>query len=239
MRTVLITGGSRGIGAACVRAFAQAGWRVAFLYRASEAQAEALVAETGALAFRADVSISAEVNAACRKAETLMGRIDALVNNAGVSLTRLIQDTTDEEWRRVLDVNLTGAFYVTRAVLPGMIARKRGRIVNVSSIWGQVGGSMETAYSAAKAGLLGLTKALAQEAGPSGITVNAVAPGATRTDMLAGYDEATLRGIAEEAPLGRLCEPDEVARVALWLCGEDAAMMTGQVIGLSGGRVIV
>ena len=239
MRTVLITGGSRGIGAACVRAFAQAGWRVAFLYRKSQTEAEAIAEATGALAMQADVCSSAQVDGAVARVLADFRHIDALINNAGQSLTRQIQDTTDEEWRRMLDENLTSAFYTTRAVLPGMISRREGRIVNVSSIWGLVGGSMEVAYSAAKAGLLGFTKALAQEVGPSGITVNAVAPGATRTDMLNEYSDETLRAIERETPLGRLCEPAEIARTILWLCGEDAAMLTGQVLSPNGGRVII
>ena len=239
MRTVLITGGSRGIGAACVRAFVQAGWRVAFLYRQSQAEAEALVMATGALAVQADVCNSSQVDSAVARVLADFRHIDALVNNAGQSLTRQIQDTTDEEWHRILDANLSGAFYTARAILPGMISRREGRIVNVSSIWGLVGGSMEVAYSAAKAGLLGFTKALAQEMGPSGITVNAVAPGATRTDMLNEYSDETLRAIEHETPLGRLCEPADIARTILWLCGEDAAMRTGQVISPNGGRVIV
>jgi len=238
MRTVLVTGGSRGIGAACVRAFAQAGWRTAFLYRASQAEARALVAETGALALKADVGVSTEVNEAVQAVLNDFSHIDALVNNAGVSLTRQIQDTTDEEWRQVLNVNLTGAFYVTRAVLPSMISRKAGRIVNVSSIWGLVGGSMEVAYSAAKAGLIGFTKALAKEEGPSGIAVNALAPGATRTDMLSEYDDDAIAALEQETPLGRLCEPEDIARWALWLCGDGAAMLTGQVISPNGGMVI-
>ncbi len=238
MRTVLVTGGSRGIGAACVRAFAQAGWRTAFLYHASQAEAQELAAETGAVALRADVSRSAEVNEAVSTLLQDFRHIDALINNAGVALTRQIQDTTDEEWRHVLDVNLSGAFYAVRAALPSMLSRKSGRIVNVSSIWGLVGGSTEAAYSAAKAGLLGFTKALAKELGPSGITVNAVAPGAVRTDMLNVYDEDTLDALERETPLGRLAEPMEIARVALWLCGDDAAMLTGQVLGPNGGMVI-
>jgi len=239
MRNVLITGGSRGIGAACVRAFAQAGWRVAFLYHHSDVEAKALVTATGALAFRADVSNSTDVGAACAQVIREFRHVDALINNAGVSLSKQLQDTTDEEWQHLLGVNLSGAFYTTRAVLPAMLSEGIGAIVNISSIWGQVGGSLEVAYSATKAGLLGFTKALAQEIGPSGITVNAIAPGATRTDMLNDYDEDTLSAIARETPLGRLSEPMEVARVALWLCGDDAAMITGQVIGVSGGRVIV
>ncbi len=239
MRTAVITGGSRGIGAACVRAFSAAGYRVAFLYRANDTAAQALVKETGALAIAADVRVSADVNAAC---QTLLGdlrHVDALVNNAGVALNRQLQDITDAQWQQVLDVNLTGAFYVTRALLPAMLSRGAGRIVNVASIWGMVGASMETAYSAAKAGLIGLTKALAKEVGPSGITVNALAPGATMTDMLLGYGEDTLMHIAAEAPLGRLCTPEEIADAALWLCGEGAGMITGQVISPNGGSVIV
>lgn len=222
-----------------MRAFAQAGWRVAFLYRASQTEAEALVTATGALALCANVQVSAEVNAACEKALADFHHIDAIVNNAGISLTRLLQDTTDEEWRAVLDVNLTGAFYVTRALLPQMISHGSGSIINISSIWGMVGGSMEVAYSAAKAGMLGFTKALAQEVGPSGITVNAIAPGATRTAMLSALDEEEMEAIERETPLGRIAEPMEIARLALWLCGDDAAMITGQVISPNGGRVIV
>ena len=239
MRTALVTGGSRGIGAACVRAFAQAGYRVAFLYRAAEDAARALAAETGALALRADVSQSAQVNAACQAVLADFRHVDALINNAGVALTCQLQDVTDAQWHRVLDVNLTGAFFVTRALLPAMLSQGQGRIVNISSIWGMVGGSLEAPYSAAKAGLIGLTKALAKEAGPSGITVNAIAPGATRTDMLAAYGDETLRQIAQETQLGRLCEPEDIARTALWLCGADAAMITGQVLCVSGGSVIV
>lgn len=239
MRTALITGGSRGIGAACVRAFATDGYRVAFLYRSAREQAEALARETGAVALQADVADSTQVNAACEQALTCLGHIDALVNNAGVSLVKLLQDVTDNEWAHVLGANLTGTFYVTRAIIPGMISRQGGRIVNISSIWGMVGGSLEAAYSASKAGVLGLTKALAKELGPSGVTVNAIAPGATRTDMMACYDEATLRDIADETPLGRLAEPEEIARAALWLCSDNASMVTGQILSISGGRVIV
>ncbi len=239
MRTIIITGGSRGIGAACVRAFAQAGWRVAFLYHTSETEAKALVTATGALALKADVSSSRQVNEAVQKAQAAFHHIDALVNNAGVSLTGLLQDTTDEQWRSIMDINLTGAFYATRAVLPGMISLGTGRIVNISSIWGLVGGSMEVTYSAAKAGLLGFTKALAQEVGPSGITVNAIAPGATHTDMLSSFTEDDLRTIEQETPLGRLAEPMEIAHYVLWLCSEEAGLLTGQVISPNGGRVII
>ena len=239
MRTAVITGGSRGIGAACVRAFAQAGWRVAFLSLHGNEQAQALAREAGALAFAADVRDSAAVNAACQSILADFRHVDALINNAGVALNAQLQDITDEQWRAVLDTNLTGAFYMTRALLPAMVSQGHGRIVNVSSIWGMVGASMETAYSAAKAGLIGLTKALAKEVGRSGVTVNALAPGATLTDMLIAYGEDTLTQIARETPLGRLCTPEEIAAAALWLCGDGAGMITGQVISPNGGSVIV
>lgn len=235
MRTALITGGSRGIGAAAVRAFARAGFRAAFFYRADEAAAEAVARETGAAAIRCDVSDPEYVREACREAERTLGHIDALVNNAGIAQQKLLTDITDEDWRRMLDVNLSGAFYVTRTVLPGMISRKRGSIVYVSSIWGQVGASCEAHYSAAKAGLIGLTRALAKEVGPSGVTVNCVCPGVIQTDMLGGFTASDLKALAEETPLGRLGTPQEVAAAILWLCREEAAFVTGQVIGVGGG----
>ena len=207
MRTVLITGGSRGIGAAAVRAFAREGWRVAFLYRSSEAAAHALAAETGACPIPCDVGDPARVKEACGQAVRQLGHIDALINNAGVAQQKLFTDITDEDWQRMLAVNLSGAFYVTRAVLPGMISRKSGRIVNVSSIWGRVGASCEVHYSAAKAGLIGLTKALAKEVGPSGVTVNCVCPGVIETDMLAGFSQADLDALSDDTPLGRLARP--------------------------------
>ncbi len=145
MRTVLVTGGSRGIGAAAVSAFHDAGYRAAFFYRANEAAARDVAARTGACPIRCDVTDPAAVLTACREAERELGHIDALVNNAGIAQQKLFQNTTDEDWRRMLDTHLSGAFYVTRAVLPGMLARKAGRIVNVSSIWGRVGASMEVA----------------------------------------------------------------------------------------------
>lgn len=235
MRTVLITGGSRGIGAAAVRAFAREGWRVAFLYRSSEAVAHALAAETGACAIPCDVGDSARVKEACGQAVRQLGHIDALINNAGVAQQKLFTDITDEDWQRMLAVNLSGAFYVTRAVLPGMISRKSGRIVNVSSIWGRVGASCEVHYSAAKAGLIGLTKALAKEVGPSGVTVNCVCPGVIETDMLAGFSQADLDALSDDTPLGRLGTPQDVAACLLWLCGEGAAFVTGQTLGVDGG----
>lgn len=235
MRTVLLSGGSRGIGAATVRAFAAAGWRVAFLYRQSEAPALALSQETGAVALRCDVRDPASVAEACAQATRALGHVDALVNNAGVAQQKLLTDVTDADWRDMLDTHLSGAFYLTRAVLGGMIRRGEGRIVNVSSIWGQVGASCEAPYSAAKAGLIGLTKALAKEVGPSGVTVNCVCPGVIETDMLAGLDEADLEALRQQTPLGRLGTPQDVAGLIVWLCGPQAGFVTGQIIGVNGG----
>lgn len=235
MRTVLLSGGSRGIGAATVRAFAAAGWRVAFLYRQSEAPALALRQATGAVALRCDVRDPASVAEACAQATRALGHVDALVNNAGVAQQKLLTDVTDADWRDMMDTHLSGAFYLSRAVLGGMIRRGEGRIVNVSSIWGQVGASCEAPYSAAKAGLIGLTKALAKEVGPSGVTVNCVCPGVIETDMLAGLDEADLEALRQQTPLGRLGTPQDVAGLIVWLCGPQAGFVTGQIIGVNGG----
>lgn len=235
MRTALITGGSRGIGAAIVRAFTRAGYRAAFLYLHSVEAAAALAAETGAVALGCDVADSRQVADACAEAAARLGHIDALVNNAGVAQQKLATEITDADWRRMLDVNLSGAFYVSRAVLPQMISRRNGRVVNISSVWGQIGASCEAHYSAAKAGLIGLTKALAKEVAPSGVTVNCVCPGAIDTDMLAGLEESALEELRRETPAGRLGVAEDVADCVLWLCGNGAGFVTGQVLGVNGG----
>jgi len=235
MHTALITGGSRGIGAQTVRAFAASGYRTAFFYRSSESEAKKLAEETGACAICCDVADSASVNGACREAERLLSHIDILVNNAGIAQQKLFTDITDEDWQRMLNVNLSGAFYVSRAVLPGMISRRYGRIINVGSIWGQVGASCEVHYSAAKAGLIGLTKGLAKEVAPSGVTVNCVCPGVIETDMLSSFSREDLECLAAETPVGRLGTPEDVASMILWLCDEKAGFVTGQVIGVNGG----
>ena len=235
MRTVLITGGSRGIGAEAVRAFCAAGYRAAFFYRASREAALALALETGAHAIQCDVSQSISVKAACEEALRVLSHIDVLVNNAGIAQQKLFTDITDEDWQRMLDVNLSGAFYASRAVLPGMISRRHGRILNVGSIWGQVGASCEVHYSAAKAGLIGLTKGLAKEVAPSGVTVNCLCPGVIETDMLSSFTPEDLALLADETPVGRLGTPQDVAHALLWLADEKASFITGQVIGVNGG----
>ena len=231
-RTVLISGGDRGIGAAAARAFCAAGYRVAVLYHSNAEAAAALEAELpGITAVQCDVASRASCELAFRAAEQALGRVDVLVSNAGIAQQKLFTDITPEEWQHMLDVNLTGAFHLCQLALPGMIRRKAGRILTVSSMWGQTGGSCEVHYSAAKAGLIGLTKALAKEEGPSGITVNCVAPGVIETDMMAAFT-------AEETPVGRLGTADEVAKLLVFLAGEDAGYITGQVFGVNGGLVI-
>lgn len=234
MKTVLITGGSRGIGAACVRQFAAAGDTVYFFYRSNHAAAEALAAETGAIALQCDVSDPSAV----QKAFADLPTFDVLVNNAGIAAFSLFQDCSEEDWEGMMQTHLGGTFRCTKAVLPGMIAKHQGEIVNISSMWGQVGASCEVAYSAAKAGIIGLTKALAKEVGPSGIRVNCVAPGAIATDMNAQLSQETLENLAEETPLGRLGTPEEVAQIVHWLTTPAAAYLTGQVIAPNGGLVV-
>lgn len=235
MFTALITGGSRGIGAATVRAFVNAGYRVAFFYLSSEAAAQALAAETGACAIRCDVRDPASVASACAEAKRLLSHIDVLVNNAGVAQQKLFTDITDGDWRAMIDTHLTGAFSVSRAVLPDMISRRYGRIINVGSIWGQVGASCETHYSAAKAGLIGLTKALAKEVAPSGVTVNCICPGVIETDMLSSFTQDDLAALADETPVGRLGTPEDVAHSILWLADPKSSFITGQIVGVNGG----
>ena len=239
-RTVLITGGSRGIGAASVRAFAGAGYRVAFSYHSHEAAARALEEELGsrARAFRADVADPAQVRRLFEECRSAFSPAEILICSAGIAQQKLFTDITEQEWHTMLDTHLTGAFHCCQAALPEMIRRRFGRIIMVSSMWGQTGGSCEVHYSAAKAGLIGLTKALAKEEGPSGITVNCVAHGVIETDMMAGFTAQDKAELAEETPVGRLGTPQEVAGLLLYLAGEDTGYITGQVIGQNGGLVI-
>uniref|UniRef100_UPI003FEFD5B0 elongation factor P 5-aminopentanone reductase n=1 Tax=Gemmiger sp. TaxID=2049027 RepID=UPI003FEFD5B0 len=244
-KNVLITGGSRGIGAAAVLAFAKAGYNVAFTYNAHPDAADAVHRQAEALApggcfltIRADAGDSVQVQAAVQQAEQTLGSLQVLVCNAGIAQVKLFTDTTDEDWRRMMAVDMDGAFYACRAVLPGMIHQKYGRILLVSSMWGQTGGSCEVAYSAAKAGLIGLGKALAKEEGPSGITVNVIAPGVIDTDMMASFTDEDRAALAEETPVERLGTADEIARTMVFLADEGSGYITGQVLGVNGGLVI-
>lgn len=235
---VLITGGSRGIGAACVRAFCNRGDRVAFIYRSREDAAEALTKQTGADAFRADLSNPTDATRAVEEAIAALGGIDVLVNNAGVAQIKLFTELSDAEWGTMIDTNLSSAFYTAHAAAKVMIAQHSGKIVNVGSMWGKTGASCEVHYSAAKAGLRGLTMALAKELGPSGITVNCVEPGVIDTEMNAALDEATRAELCDQTPLCRIGSPDEVASAISFLASDAASFITGQILGVDGGFAI-
>ena len=238
-RCVLISGGDRGIGAAAAQAFYAAGYRVAVLYHQNaEAAARLEKALPGCTVVQCNVASRASCELAFHTVEQALGHVDVLVCNAGIAQQKLFTDITPEEWQRMLDVNLSGAFHLCQLALPGMIHRKAGRILTVSSMWGQTGGSCEVHYSAAKAGLIGLTKALAKEEGPSGVTVNCVAPGVIDTDMMAAFTAEDKAALAEETPVGRLGSAAEVAALLVYLAGENAGYITGQVFGVNGGLVI-
>ena len=242
-KIALITGGSRGIGAACVRAFAEGGYAVAFLYHRSAEKANALVQALRAegrdvAAYCCDVADPQQVKTVLAEILRTYRHIDALVNCAGIAHIGLITDMTEDEWDQLFAVNVRSVFSATKAVLPGMISRQTGAIVNVSSMWGEVGASCEAAYSATKAAVIGLTKALAKEVGPSGVRVNCVTPGVIDTDMNAQLSDEDRVALADETPLGRIGAAEEVAKTILFLCGEGASFITGQVVGVSGGLVI-
>lgn len=232
MKHVLVTGGSRGIGAAAVRAFAAAGYAVSFFYEKSHAQALALERETGAAAICCDVADGAAVRAAFAR----MDEVDVLINNAGVAHYGLISQIREEEWDRLFAVNVKGIYHCVNGVLPGMLRRQSGCIINVASMWGQIGASCEVCYSATKGAVLALTKALAQELGPSGIRVNAVSPGVILTDMVKNVGKETLSSLAEETPLGRNGMAEEVAQAFLYLA--EAGFVTGQNLPVNGGFVL-
>ena len=238
MKTVFITGGSRGIGRAMVQAFCEKGYQVAFTYRESHVDAKALSDTTGALAICADSQCENEISRAVEIAKKKLGNIEILINNAAVSSFSMVGDITIEEWRRTFAVNVDAAFLYTKAVLADMIKNKYGRIINISSMWGEVGSSCEVHYSASKAALIGMSKALAKELGPSGITVNCIAPGIINTDMNGGVDKDVMAELIDETPLMRIGMPKDVANAALFLAGEGASFITGAVLDVNGGFVI-
>ena len=238
-QTVLITGASRGIGAAAAKLFAAEGYRVAVCCHTQMERAEELAASLpDAAACAADIACEEEVSRMIDAVHRRFGEIHVLINNAGIAMQKLFTDTTAEDWSRIFDVNVTGTFYTCRAVLPEMIRRKSGRIVNVSSMWGVTGASCEVAYSASKAAVIGLTKALAKEVGLSGITVNCVAPGVIDTEMNANLSSADRAALCEETPLARIGTADEAAQAILFLASGRASFVTGQVLGVNGGIVI-
>ncbi len=239
MKNVIITGGTRGIGAACVRKFASAGDKVAFLYKSSDKEALALKEEfPNVLPVKADVTKEEDIKNAFSFIFSQIGDPDVLINNAGISYTALLQDMSLTDWNSVIATNLTSAFLSSREVLPSMIRRKKGVIINISSMWGISGASLEVAYSASKAGLIGFTKALAMELAPSNIRVNAVAPGVIKTDMLSGYTESDLDALSKETPLNRLGTSEDVANAVYFLSGENAGFITGEVLNVNGGFIV-
>lgn len=241
MKTALVTGGSRGIGNAVARALAADGFGVVVNYRCAETAAKQLQTELNqrygqgcCRIFRADVSDRAQVEEMFRFA----GGVGVLVNNAGIAQQKLFTDLTEEDWNRMFDVDVKGVFHCCQCALPYMIHEKRGKIINISSMWGQVGASCEVHYSAAKAAVIGLTKALAKELGPSGIQVNCVAPGVIATEMNANLDAETMASLREETPLGVLGTPRDIAEAVRFLAGNRSDFMTGQVVGVNGGMII-
>jgi len=234
-KVALVTGGSRGIGAAISRELAKAGARVALNYRAGREAADEVAGEIGGLAVQADVSNAEEVQALIGRVEGELGDIDALVNNAGVTRDTLIARMTDDDWQTVIDTNLRGTFNTSRAVSRKMLRRRAGSIVNLSSVVGVHGNPGQANYAASKAGIIGLTKALARELGSRGVRVNAIAPGYISTELTDVLPEETRGLILQNTPLGRLGEPEDVASAVRFLCSDEAAFITGEVLLVDGG----
>ena len=232
MKHVLITGGSRGIGAAAVRAFSEAVAAVSFFYLQHEEAARQIAAETGATAVQCDVADGEAV----KRAVVALPPVDVLVNNAGIAHYGLISQISESDFQRLFAVNVGGVYHCVNAVLPAMLHEQAGCIINVSSMWGQVGASCEAAYSATKGAVIALTRALAQELGPSGIRVNCVCPGVILTDMTCVVGDETLRELAEQTPLGRNGTPQDVANAMLYLAQAD--FVTGQLLPVNGGFVL-
>ena len=236
MKTALVTGGSRGIGAAVCRRLAEDGLRVVVHYNQNKGKAEALVREltekTGLphLALPAELAERAQVEELFR----LAGPVDVLVNNAGIAQQKLFMDITEDDWRRMFAVDVDGVFRCCQCALPHMIHEKSGCIINIASIWGEIGASCEVHYSAAKAAVIGLTKALAKELGPSHIRVNCVSPGVIDTEMNAMFDEETMRELCESTPLGRIGSPEDIAAAVSFLASDAASFLTGQTLSVNG-----
>ena len=234
MKKVLITGGSRGIGAECVRSFAKAGYEVYFTYNNSEEMAHQVAEDTAATELKCDISSADAIKAVISK----VGNIDILINNAGISQIKMFQDITEDDWDNMFNINVRGMFLVTQGVIENMIHNKWGRIINISSMWGEIGASCEVHYSASKAAVIGFTKALAKELGPSGITVNSISPGVIDTDMNSHLTQNELDELCDETPLGRIGEPNDVAKAALYLADESSGFITGADIPINGGIII-
>ena len=231
-KIALITGGSRGIGAETVRQFAARGDTVYFLYEKEHASAQAVAEQTGATPICCDVADGAAVRAAFQT----IPDVDILVCNAGISISGLVHQMSEENWDRLFDVNVKGMYHCINAAIPYFLQKQRGSIITVSSMWGQVGASFEVAYSATKGAVIAMTKALAQELGPSGVRVNCVAPGVVCTDMCAGVSEETMEELRQQTPIGRNGTPHDIATAIVYLA--DAEFVTGQVLAVNGGIVL-
>ena len=240
-KNVLITGASGGIGEAMCREFAKNGYNVVIHYNSSEEAALKLQQEiesqyqVKAVPIKADLRNSDDVKALARKATAILGNTDVLINNAGVAYLTLFQTADDNKVRELFDINLMSAMNLTKEILPSMIKNQSGRIINISSMWGIAGASCEVHYSASKSALIGFTKALAKEVGPSGITVNCIAPGYIDTKMNSSIDDESVAEIVEATPMGRKGRPEDVSALAIFLAGENADFITGQVISVDGG----
>ncbi|MBE6845011.1 MAG: SDR family oxidoreductase [Ruminococcus sp.] len=237
-KTALITGGSRGIGAAIALRLAKRGFLTVINYFSDNESAEKIVSQTGGFAMQADVSDMTQVENMIKTITEKTGGVDVLVNNAGISVSGLFTDITPEEEQRLWGINVGGVFNCTKCVIPYMINKKHGKIINISSMWGQVGASCEVHYSASKAAVIGFTKALAMELGPSGINVNCIAPGVIMTDMNACHTAETLEALKDETPLQRLGTAEDVAEAAAFLASEESSFITGQILGVNGGFVV-
>ena len=242
-KTVLITGASKGIGATTAIYFAEKGYNVVMNYNSSVQSALILqksLSESGykVFSFQANVKNRLDVDLMVKETIERFGGIDVLINNAGISHQGLFTDMSDIEWKEIIDVNLNGVYNCCHAVLPYMIKNKSGSIINISSMWGQVGASCEVAYSAAKAGVIGLTKALAKEVGPSGIRVNCIAPGLIETGMNQELSLEDVAQIVDDTPLSRIGTTSDVATTALFLASDESSFITGQVLGVNGGLIV-
>lgn len=239
-QAALVTGGSRGIGLAIARALAEGGAQVAIVARdaARAADAAAELPGEGHRGYAADVARSTEVDTLIKQVEEDFGGIDILVNNAGITRDNLLMRLKDEDWDAVMDINLRGAFNTIRAASRGMMKRRKGRIINITSVVGILGNKGQANYAASKAGLIGLTKSVARELASRGILVNALAPGYIETDMTAELPDAARSALLEQIALGRLGQPEDIAGVVRFLAGPAAAYMTGQVVVVDGGMVI-
>ena len=238
MRNVLITGASRGIGKEMVYEFSKNGDRVFLNYNKSGDKAEKIAEETGAVSIKADISKADEVKKMAEFIHNNYGGIDVIVNNAGISQIKLFTDITENDWDNMFDINVKGMFLVIKAFIGDMINKKKGRIINISSMWGITGGSCEVHYSASKAAVIGFTKALAKELGPSNINVNCVAPGVIDTEMNSHLSEEDLEQLKDETPLCRIGSVSDVAKTVLFLASDNADFITGQVLSVDGGMVI-